>query len=94
LKDEIPNLPQFLRLLKNTYEIETNELNPKPEKWKPLLGHFQGAKSVKIAKLKSRGRLNSDNSGKGTCLRLFQICMFFLLLIAFNIKIVIVLFCK
>jgi len=40
LRDEIPNLPQLLRLLKNTYEIETNELNLKPEKWKPLLKHF------------------------------------------------------
>jgi len=40
LRDEIPNLPQFLRLLKKTYEIETNELNLKPEKWKPILGRF------------------------------------------------------
>ena len=42
LRDEIPNLTQFLRLLKKTYEIETNELNLQPEKWKPLLGHFYG----------------------------------------------------
>ena len=40
LRDEIPNLPQFLRLLKKTYEIETNELNLQPEKWKSLLGHL------------------------------------------------------
>ena len=32
LRDEIPNLPQFFRLLKKTYEIETNELNLQPEK--------------------------------------------------------------
>ena len=35
LKDEIPNPPQFLRLLK-AYKIETNELNLQTEKW-PLL---------------------------------------------------------
>ena len=40
LRDEIPNLSQFLRLLKKTYEIETNGLNLQPEKWKPLLGHL------------------------------------------------------
>ena len=40
LRDEIPNLPQFFRLLKKTYEIETNELNLQPEKWKLLLGHL------------------------------------------------------
>ena len=40
-RDEIPNLPQFIRLLKKkTYEIETNELNLQPEEWKPLLGHL------------------------------------------------------
>ena len=40
LRDEIPNLSQFLRLLKKTYEIETNGLNLQPEKWKPLLDHL------------------------------------------------------
>ena len=40
LRDEIPNLPQILRLLKKTYEIQANELNLHPEKWKPLLGHL------------------------------------------------------
>ena len=40
LRDETPNLSQFLRLLKKTYEIETNGLNLQPEKWKPLLGHL------------------------------------------------------
>ena len=40
LRDEIPNLPQFFRLLKKTYEIETNELNLQSEKWKLLLGHL------------------------------------------------------
>ena len=40
LRDEIPKLPQFFRLLKKTYETETNELNLQPEKWKPLLGHL------------------------------------------------------
>jgi len=40
LRDEIPNPPQFVRLVEKTYEIETNELNLQPEKWKPLLGHF------------------------------------------------------
>ena len=39
-RDEIPNLPQFIRILKKTYEIETNELNLQPEEWKPLLGHL------------------------------------------------------
>ena len=36
LRDKIPNVPQLFRLLKKTYEIETNE----PEKWKLLLGHL------------------------------------------------------
>ena len=40
LRDETPNLSQFLRLLKKTYEIETNGLNLQPEKWKPLLGRL------------------------------------------------------
>ena len=40
LRDEIPNFRQFLDLLEKSYEIETNELNLQPEKWKPLLGHF------------------------------------------------------
>ena len=40
LRDEIPNLSQFLRLLKETYEIETNGLNLQPEEWKPLLDHL------------------------------------------------------
>ena len=44
LRDEIPNLPQFFCLLKKTYEIETNELNLQPEKWKLLLGHLKFAK--------------------------------------------------
>ena len=39
-RDEIPILPQFIRLLKKTYDIETNELNLQPEEWKPLLGHL------------------------------------------------------
>jgi len=40
LRDQIPNLPKFLCLLEKTYEVERNELNLQPEKWKPLLGHF------------------------------------------------------
>ena len=48
LRDEIPNLPQFLRLLKKCYEIETNELNLKPETWKPLLGSFKGLRARKL----------------------------------------------
>ena len=40
LRDEIPNLPRFCAALKKTYEIETNELNLQPEKWKPRLGHL------------------------------------------------------
>ena len=40
LRDETLNLSQFLRLLKKTYEIETNGLSLQPEKWKPLLGRL------------------------------------------------------
>ena len=40
LRDETPNLSQFLRFFKKTYEIETNGLNLQPEKWKPLLDHL------------------------------------------------------
>ena len=47
LRDETPNLSQFLRLLKKTYEIETNRLNLQPEKWKPLLGRLLGFKNAK-----------------------------------------------
>ena len=38
LRDEILNFPKFLGRLekKKTYEIETNEPNLQPEKWKPL----------------------------------------------------------
>ena len=55
LRDEIPNLPQFFRLLKKTYEIETNELNLHPEKWKPLLGHLKcKGLSAKICKTRTQ----------------------------------------
>ena len=40
VKNETPSLSHFLRLLKKTHEIETNELNVPSEKWRPLLDHF------------------------------------------------------